>query len=185
MNIPPRETEIKIPVADLEAVRQRLLESGGELEQPMAREKNVLLDTDRQTLKEAGEALRIRTWASRHRLTFKGPASYEGPVKIREELETSVGDAELLLALLGRLGFRPWIRYEKDRETWRFRQSTVTLDHTPMGDFVEIEGPTETLQGLAETLGMDPNQALPESYVSLWQMYRLAHELGPDMVFDE
>jgi hypothetical protein len=62
----------------------------------------------------------------------------------------------------------------------------VTLDHTPMGDYVEVEGMPRELYGVARMLGLDPLTAVPGSYVSLWQQYRSARpELGlpADMVF--
>lgn len=184
MSSTSHEEEIKIPVSNLETLRRRLVEVGGALEQAMQRERNVLLDTDRAALTDNGRALRLRTWAGRAMLTFKGPVTYDGPVKIREELETAVGDVDCLEAILGRLGLRPWIRYEKDRESWRLGPALVTLDHTPMGDFVEVEGPREEIGALAEKLGLDVGSAVRESYVSLWQSYRRVHGLGRDMVFE-
>ena len=65
---------------------------------------------------------------------------------------------------------------------------TVTLDHTPMGDYVEVEGMPRELYGVARMLGLDPLTAVPGSYVDLWQQHRSARpELGlpGDMVFGE
>ncbi len=120
-------------------------------------------------------------------LTLKGPPSYPGGVKTREELETVVEDGEAVAAILERLGFAPRVRYEKDREVWRFEGAEVALDHTPMGDFVEIEGAGDEIPELAGRLGLDPGAAVRGSYVTLWETHRAAHpELGlpVDMVFD-
>ena len=179
------ETEIKIPVGAFAAIRDNLLAAGAILEQPMLRESNVLLDTNDAALNQAGTALRIRIWGSRCILTFKGPATYMGPGKDREELETTVEDPDVLQSVFERLGFHPLVRYEKDREAWRLGSALITLDHTPMGNFVEIEGPAESIERDAVRLGLDPNQAVRGSYVSLWQTYRIAHNRGPHMVFDE
>jgi adenylate cyclase class 2 len=179
------EIEIKIPVERLEEVRSRLKETGAELVHEAAREYNVLFDSADSDLTRRGEALRIRRWGGRAVLTFKGPATFQGPIKIREELETEIGDSDLVAALFERLGFRPWIRYEKDRESWSIEGAAVTLDHTPMGDFVEIEGPKTRLGEIAARLHLDVLKAVKGSYVSLWQTYREVQGLGRDMVFEK
>ena len=183
----PMETELKVPVEDLGEVRRRLAGAGGELLQPTAREVNLLYDDPGGRIAGAGGALRLRRYGERWLLTLKGPPSYPGGVKTREELETEVGDGEVMGTILERLGFLPRVRYEKDRELWRLREAEVALDHTPMGEFVEIEGPAHRIPGLARRLGLDPAKALRGSYVTLWQAYRAAHpelELPEDMVFE-
>ncbi len=184
----PTETELKIPVGDLDAVRRRLAASpGAHQAHPVEREVNTLLDTVDGQLATAGRVLRLRRIGDRRQLTLKGPASFEGTIKHREELELDVDDAQVLAEILKRLGFGPVIRYEKDRESWRVDGVTVALDHTPMGDFVELEGPADRLVALASGLGIDPERAVRDSYISLWQEHRRAHpELGlpRDMVFE-
>ena len=77
------------------------------------------------------------------------------------------------------------MRYEKERESWTFGETRVDLDHTPMGDFVEIEGPTHSLEATARHLGLDSADAVAQSYISLWEDFRRQHpELGRDMIFD-
>ena len=78
------------------------------------------------------------------------------------------------------------LRYEKDRETWTSAGVTVTLDHTPMGDFVELEGPAGELVRMAGDLEVDADAAVRDSYPSLWRAYRVRHpelDLPEDMVF--
>jgi len=182
----PTEQELKIPVADLRAVRERLSESGARQLQPSLREVNVLFDTPKGEIARTDRALRLRYVDGRWILTHKGPPSYRGRVKEREELETAVASGEVLEAILARLGYRPSLRYEKDREVWSWGELEVVLDHTPMGDFVEIEGPSERLGRAARKLGLDPDSALRGSYVSLWEQFRAEHpelELPHDMVF--
>jgi adenylate cyclase class 2 len=181
------ETELKIPVSNLSGLRSRLEAAGYTMVHPAVRETNDLLDTVDRVLTAAGRVLRMRTIGDRHLLTFKGPARYQGRVKHRLELELEVGDRRVMLEILQALGFRPVIRYEKDRETWRAGEVIITLDHTPMGDFVELEGAAAEITGVARTVGLDPAAAVLGSYVSLWQEYRRSHpgrQLPNDMVFD-
>ena len=187
MNNPgPTESELKIPVADLGAVSDRLCGLQAECVQASSREVNVLLDRADRGLSSAGQVLRLRAYGTRHILTFKGPASYLDRVKSREELELEVADPAVTIAILERLGFRPWMRYEKDRALWRLGPVEVALDHTPMGDFVELEGPPEELRASAERLGLDAASAVRGSYIQLWHEHRARHAALPaDMVFGE
>lgn len=180
------ESELKIPVQDLGLVRNRLRTTDAQLVQPAQREVNLLFDTHDGRLASGGHVLRLRAVADRYLVTFKGAASYRGSIKERDEIEMEVSDGESAAAILGRLGLRITMRYEKDREIWLVDDVTVTLDHTPMGDYVEVEGMPRELYGVARMLGLDPLTAVPGSYVSLWQQYRSARpELGlpADMVF--
>jgi adenylate cyclase class 2 len=183
----PTETELKIPVPGLEPVRNRLEAlAAAHRNHPSLREVNILLDSAAGELEASGSVLRLRSIGERRVLTLKGPPRFEGAVKHREELELEVTDIELMSAILDRLGFAPVLRYEKDRESWRVEEVTVTLDHTPMGDFVELEGPADRLEALASELGVDPHAAVRGSYVELWAEHRTAHPgrgLPVDMVF--
>jgi adenylate cyclase class 2 len=179
------EQEIKIPVDSLDEIRHRLVESGAERLHAGLREVNLLFDTADGSLASSDRVLRVRSVGERHVLTFKGTASYRGAIRERREIETEVASPERLIELLEALGYAPCFRYEKDRESWRLADVRIDLDHTPMGDFVELEGPSADLPETARALGLDPTRAVPGSYVSLWLEYRGAHpELGPDMVFD-
>jgi adenylate cyclase, class 2 len=185
-DVPPVETELKIPVENLGSVRDRLAASEAQRVHPAEREVNILLDGPGGELAATGRVLRLRRIGDRRRLTLKGPASFDGNVKSREELELEVGDLETLAAIFARLGFQPVLRYEKDRETWQIGGVTITLDHTPMGDFVELEGPPARLEDVASELALHVGSAVPGSYPGLWRAYRDRHpelELPEDMVF--
>jgi len=182
------ESEIKIPVTEIDRVRQRLRDGGWRLHRALHREVNVLFDTKDGNLRRSDAALRLRRAATGWTLTYKGRAEYADGVKSREELEVEVEDGTVLAAILLRLGFAPARRYEKDRETWARDGLLVALDHTPMGDFVELEGPAERLAGAAASLGLEADRAVERSYPALWDEYRRRHAaLGlPDhMIFGE
>lgn len=184
----PIEAELKIPVTDLEPIRGSLDDAGALLIQPMAREINLLLDSANREIRDAGSLLRLRRHAATKVLTFKGPASFRGAVKERPEYETEIDDLERMGEILEHLGFVVFMRYEKDREEWRLGEVSVVLDHTPMGDFVEVEGPPQQLNQTAHKIGLDASGAVRGSYISLWQEYRSTHpefDLPVDMVFGE
>ena len=182
------ESELKIQVTDLVGVRERLQATDAVLVHAPLRELNLLFDSRDRELSTAGRVLRLRTIGDRQLLTFKGPARFLGRIKQREELELELNDAVSMVAILERLGYQELLRYEKDRETWRVGAVTVTLDHTPLGDFAEIEGSETELDRIAVLIGLDPLSAVRGSYPSLWRDYRSHHpelELPTDMVFGE
>ena len=180
------EIELKIPVADLGPVREHLRRSGARITHPLARELNLILDTPDRRLESAGCVLRLRRYGGRQLLTFKGPPSFDGGVKTRTEHELGVEDVGRMQLVLEGVGFAVAVRYEKDRESWRLGEASVVLDHTPMGDFVEIEGPGDRLAEAARALGLDPHTAVRGSYLELWREHRSRRrELPVDMVFPE
>ncbi len=178
------EQEIKVPVGGLDETRRRLSAAGATLEQPLTFEENWVLDDAAGRLRASGRLLRVRRWGAAWTVTFKGPATFGGGVKSRQELESGVGDGASVLALLAALGFTPVRRYQKRRETWRLGRVVVCLDETPLGCFVELEGDADAVLAGSVTLGLDPAEAARGSYLDLWLAHRALHPDAPeDMVF--
>lgn len=178
------EREFKFAVASLVPVRAALQRLGACLRVQATLERNWVLDDAQGSLRQRGCLLRVRQWGDRHLLTYKGPARFAAGLKVREELEVGLEASEKALAVLAALGFSPVFYYEKQRETWHLGQAEVALDHTPMGDFVELEGGEPELRQLAAFLGLVPEAALHGTYLELWQSYRRQHPEAPEhMVF--
>lgn len=187
------EREVKIPVTDLDAVRERLLAAGADLHRPASLERNLVFDrVDQavdQTLRSRGELLRLRTDRAGSRLTFKSAPRFDGGVKERLEHEVAVDDPEAARLLLQSLGFAVAARYEKVRETWRLLGCEVALDRTPMGGFVEVEElagdvPPDRIEQVCRRCGLDAGRAVPEDYLALYRTYRESRrDLPRDMVF--
>ena len=107
-------------------------------------------------------------------------------MKIREELETVVGDGEILLRVLYELGLHVWFRYEKYREEFAHEDVIVAIDETPVGTFVEIEGSEQGIATMADALGRPQSDYIQDSYRGLFLRLREEYGLvGPDMVFAE
>ena len=107
-------------------------------------------------------------------------------MKVREELETIVGDGLLLLRVLEELGFRVWFRYQKYREEFAHECVTVALDETPVGTFVEIEGSENGIHQMAGALLRKPGDYVLDSYRGLFVKYCQEHGLPmTDMLFEE
>lgn len=175
------ERELKFAGVDLEVLRGRLLELEAERLGAPSEEENWLLDRGGQ-LSADGCILRVRRDGRGSWITWKGPASFDGQVKLRGEIELSVSSAEEALRLLTKLGFAVVRRYQKIREEWRLGAETICLDHTPIGDFVEFEG--EKAEAVAKRCGFDPALAVRKTYLALYDDYLSRHPGAPsDMVF--
>ena len=176
------EREIKVAVDDRTAIRSVLLEHGAQIVKDDVFERNWVLDRDDE-LRSSKCLLRLRSvGGSGGTITYKGRASFEGGVKVREELESQIGDAERTLEILGALGYSVVTRYEKYREEWRLEDSLVVLDETPIGHFVEVEGGDP--ETIAKRLGLDLARAEEDSYLELYESHKQRHpEAPPHMVF--
>ena len=183
----PVETEVKIRISSPAVVRKRLRELGFEIHAPRIFEANTLFDTADLRLRTRRELLRVRRAGKQARITFKGPGS-SGPHKSREEIESSLDDAAAMESILNRTGFAPVFRYEKFRtEYTRPRQKgVVTLDQTPIGDYLEIEGSARWIDRTARELGYSSSDYITKSYGALYLDYCRENGLKPaNMVFKQ
>jgi adenylate cyclase, class 2 len=165
----PSETEVKIRIPDLATCLERLTKSGLVIRQSRQFEANTLYDTPDGKLRKQEMLLRVREYGEKSVITWKGP-TVPGPHKIRPELETSVGSAEILGLILTNLGFVPSFRYEKYRTEMRSEgePGVVTVDETPIGNFLELEGPGNWIDSKAAALGLTPSDYVLESYGRLY-----------------
>ena len=100
-------------------------------------------------------------------VTFKGPP-LPGIMKVREELETTVGNGKLFLRILMKAGWNVWFRYQKYREEFKRDDVVIAIDETPVGAFVELEGNELTIRSLASALGRTTDDYIIGSYRQLY-----------------
>jgi adenylate cyclase class 2 len=178
-----REIKLRFPSAD--EARAAILACGATPLLGRRLQEDALLDSDDEALRRRRCVLRVRMENGKSRLTFKGPVQ-PGVMKVREELETVVGDGDILLRVLKELGLHVWFRYEKYREEFAHEDVIVAIDETPLGVFVEIEGSEHGIASTAEALGRSTADYISDSYRGLF--LRLRGECGiagQDMVFDQ
>lgn len=180
----PTEIEAKFRCRDVAALRRRLRDSGATCAGQVC-EHNEIYDTPQGTLRTTDCGLRLRVAtpladsadgpptattpaAPRVTLTYKGPRSADA-LKSREELETTVGDADAMRTLLARLGYVPRVVFEKRRETWHSGGATIELDELPrLGHWIEIEaGAAATVESVRAMLGLTNEPLVSETYVEL------------------
>jgi adenylate cyclase, class 2 len=161
------EVEVKIRIDDLKAVREKILGLGAVVSRERHLEENVLYDLDPPALRTKGQALRVREAGRRATLTFKGPRQKSRSFKVREELETQVRDPKALRKILKALGLRETFSYRKHRTVLRKNRLTITIDETPAGNFVELEGERHEITKFARALGWTRADFITDSYVDL------------------
>jgi adenylate cyclase class 2 len=167
------ETEVKLYVPDLETVAARLIAAGGELESERVFERNVRYENRDQSFSSNGVVLRLRQ-DSRVRLTYKEPAQVRDNALSRFEAEVTVDDFEAMDVILRRLGFMPFIVYEKYRTTYRLGEAEVVLDEMPYGHFIEIEGSPAVIEATLAALELGDRPRLTTSYLALFAQVKAA-----------
>jgi adenylate cyclase class 2 len=114
--------------------------------------------------------------------TFKGPPEL-GKHKIRKEIEFELPSAEACAEVLEALGYRPAFRYEKYRTEYTSQSVTsgrAMLDETPVGAFLELEGPPRWIDRMARRLGFREADYITATYAEL---HRSAGRGRRDMLF--
>lgn len=186
----PTETEIKMKVDDLDAVRATLRALGAKRIGSRF-EINAFFDSPERSLKSQDKGLRLRSMkhedgSESSVITFKGPAT-QSVAKSREEIEFAIGSFDDAAALLERLGYAPTLRFEKRRETWDLDGCLVELDELPhLGTFVEVEGdPESAVLAARDRLGLQHRPLLSKGYIRMIdELVRARPELGVAVTFD-
>ena len=173
------ESELKFRVSGLRdhaRLRALLRQRGARLEGTY-REENYRLEGPGKSTRQTTLRLRVLDGGPHGYLTAKGPARFEGRVKIREETEIAISDTRTTLDLLTQLGFHVAWSYPKRRAMWMLDGVVATLDVLEFGWFVELEGPAAILPEMARSLGLDPAVALRESYSVLARTFLKSKKL--------
>lgn len=216
------EIEVKLRIPDKRRLLRRLAQLKAKLIRGRVHEMNTLFDTPEGNLARHGRMLRLRVERPASRgngtgrarklgsgksaipalLTLKGPAKgprteKPGRYKIREENELRIADRREALRVLEALGVRRWFRYEKFRTEFGLRGLgglKVAVDETPIGVFLELEGPREEINRAADWMGFARSGYINKSYGALFMEERGLARRGsqnepvpfsgvPDMVF--
>jgi adenylate cyclase, class 2 len=183
------ETEIKLRISAGARAAARLLHLHGYVEKsPRTLQADQLFDLPDLALRNSSRLLRLRSEGSASVLTYKGPPR-PGPHKSREELETPVARGRTFELILRRLGYNPSFRYEKYRTTFQKpgedSAANIALDETPIGVFLELEGPADWIDRTARELGFSTRDYITASYGSLYREHVKKRGGPADMRFRE
>lgn len=208
------EIEIKLRIEDVAAIRRRLKQIGARQIVQRTFESNTLYDSPQNDFRRRGRLLRLRIEESTRSngqspkgesaavLTYKAPPRTLGQLgsaiqqlpfrrhfKVRDEYEVSLpsADAQEMDTILHSLGVRPVFRYEKVRTTYalpKVRGLKIELDETPIGPYLELEGPVKGIHLAARLLGFAKTDYLKATYGALYLADCRRRGLKPgDMIF--
>ena len=166
-----RETEVKLKTDDFDGVRQRLQALGARLKERVEDETDLMFRSATDPSALQGQVLRLRLTGRAGLLTWKGPPTFERGLKMRDEIQTSVGDAQAMRELLVRLGYEVSLEFSKRREYWDLRGLTVSLDELPFGNYVEVEGDEAEIDTAVVELGLADAERVEEGYPSMAARY--------------
>jgi adenylate cyclase class 2 len=126
----------------------------------------------------------VRKSTPRVILTFKSPPEQlaigdishnDRRYKVREEIEVVLTDACSLQKIFEGLGLKGWFRYEKYRTPYKLsarrkwaKDLVFDLDETPIGTFVELEGPADAIDRAARELGRSAHDYVLKNYLVLY-----------------
>ena len=189
-----KEREIKLRIKDVAALGQSLQSLGARIVTARVHEHNLIFDTPDFALAKREQLLRLRSESAitprgtaslpprRFLLTFKEPATT--PIakreierhQVREETELEISDPHALAKILEKLGLRAWFQYEKFRTTYRLpgaqnwaKGLLIELDQTPIGEFLELEGPAKAIDRAAHALGFQKRDYILSNYLVLYR----------------
>ncbi len=176
------EIELKFPVADPIFLQARLPHLGFHLVTPRTFEHNTLYDTPDRELRAKRQILRLREYGGIYTLTHKridDSSAESSRYKIRIETETTVSDPHAIAEIFRQLGYTPAFVYEKFRTEWSQVVNSnsnpnsdaiahLVIDETPIGNYAELEGPTDWIDRTLAELNVDHATCLTDSYGKLF-----------------
>ena len=165
------EIEVKFYLADIESVRNKILELGAESKGRLF-ETNIRYEDKNNSLIKKKSVLRLRQ-DEKTTLTFKSrPPVKSRDYKIVNELEVEVSDFTTMDQILQSLDFHPEQKYEKWRETIVLDQTLFCLDNMPYGNFLEIEGQEKDIRYYASRLGLNWQKRILFNYLEIFEIMR-------------
>jgi adenylate cyclase, class 2 len=164
-----QETEIKLRVENPQQAEALLRQHGFEVLHPRIFERNLIFDTPDLTLRNSSCLLRLRDAGGAATLTFKGPAE-PGKHKSREEREVNPDSFDEMRVILERLGYRVSYTYDKYRTEFKCQNADgiATIDETPAGTFMELEGDAAWIDRTAVAMGFREADYILASYAAMY-----------------
>ena len=152
------EVELKSVVDDVDR-RRANVERAGATVVYAGRLEDRRWDTPDRALLAKDHVLRVRTYRNdagvRAELDWKGPTRREGGYKLRDELETKVGDPDALGEILAALGYEVSIAIDREIVQYDLEGPMIRFEHYPrLDDLVEVEGKPEDIERAIAALGL-------------------------------
>jgi len=166
-----QEIEVKFLLKDYSALMQKISDLQLRCSQERIHEFNLRYDLPDGSLVAKKQVLRLRK-DTQARLTFKGPGIMEQDVLTRKEIEVVVSDFDATNRLLEALGYQVIMMYEKFRANYLMDKLVLSVDETPLGLFIELEGESPAqVRRAADALGLDWDARINLSYSALLNIF--------------
>jgi adenylate cyclase class 2 len=166
-----KEIEVKVPVKDFKEIKKILKDLKAEKKCKRTFEKNILFENEKLKIAEKGWVFRLRKFGKKNILTLKTKAKGKKGFKVREEININVDDFEKMEKFLKKIGFFEIFYYEKYREDYEFNGLQISLDKTPVGNYIELEGDYKKILGFLKKINVPLNQTLSLSYLQLFRIF--------------
>lgn len=163
------EFEVKILDPNFEAVKTKLKEMGGECVQARRKMQRYILDYEDTKLQKSNAYVRLRDEGDKTTTTYK--VTEARTVDGVKELETTVGNLNVMLQIYEKLGLKVHSIQETYRESWRVGACEVEFDEWPwLEPFFEVEAHNKAdVKDLVEALGYTWSEAVPGDVIQLYQ----------------
>jgi adenylate cyclase class 2 len=122
-------------------------------------------------LDERGAMLRLRKIGDTAHFTYKEKLRNTDDFKHKIEFETIVSNVEATESIIGMLGYKLSVVYEKHRKAWHLGPVEVVLDELPFGYYMEIEGTVEDIEAAEKLLEIKDLETEPRGYSRLTIKY--------------
>jgi len=167
----PKEVETKFKVHSKSALKKKL-ERKGAIFISRRLERDIYYKNPRLS---GPEVIRLRETGHGGIFTIKKSTGKQRSriYKVRQELETRIGNVKTFQKMMKELGFLPRFRKEKIREAYTLEGCRIFLDKLPfIGEYLEIEASEAKIKKLAAVLGLDIKKATSQTYMSLFDHYK-------------
>lgn len=175
-----KEIEVKVPVKDFKEVKKLLKNLKAKKKCKETLEKNILFENKYIKIKDKDWVFRLRSFGEKNLLTLKTKAKGKKGFKVREEINLYFDDFEKMKKILEKLGFFEAFYYEKYRESYDLSGLEISLDRTPVGNYVELEGEYRKILSFLDKMGVKIEQTLSLSY---YQLFRIFNKISKRMEF--
>lgn len=166
-----QEIEVKFLLKNYNSLMQKITDLHLPCSQERIHEFNLRYDLPDGSLVDQKQVLRLRK-DTQARLTFKGPGVMEEDVLLRKEIEVEVSDFDTTNRLLEALGYKVVMMYEKFRANYLMDNLVLSVDETPLGLFIELEGESPAqVRKAADALGLDWEARINLSYSALLNIF--------------
>lgn len=172
-----KEIEVKLKVSDFEKLKDKLIQMGCVLSEPIFQDDITFVDHnygDYDNFQSGKNILRIRKSNNKYIFTLKQPQKNEMD---SIERETEITDPEEFKEALILMGYRKAVEVRKVRVKTKYKDYEICLDNVEdLGYFVEVEkivdtGDSELIQNelleFLKTLGLNISERVFNGYDTL------------------